>query len=124
MLLIEWIFSEHTDSQIGLLCDRSHSALTALNGPNSNTEKRGRVSLCPDHLAKSDVAKLVPGDHHLKAIRRIDAFLNPQLSARRVGEAQLQEVVLLEILEFGTNEKEFDYAASLVTLEPLCPVSV
>ena len=116
MLLIEWIFSEHTDSQIGFLCDRNLSALTALNGPNSNTEKRGRVSLCPDHLAKSDVAKLVSGDHHLKAIRRIDAFLNPQLSAWRVGEAHLQEVGLLQLLEFGTDRDKSARVSSVYGL--------
>ena len=38
----------------------------------------------------------------------------------QVGKVHLQEVVLLEILEFGANGKELDDAASLVTPEPLC----
>jgi Fusaric acid resistance protein-like len=35
----------------------------------------------------------------------------------QVGEAHLQEVILLQLLEFGANGKKFDYAASLVALD-------
>ena len=40
----------------------------------------------------------------------------------QVGEVHFQEVVLLEILEFGTDAQEFDAPASLVAPEPLCLV--
>lgn len=35
----------------------------------------------------------------------------------KVGEVHLQEVILLQLLEFGANGKEFDDAASLVALD-------
>jgi hypothetical protein len=38
----------------------------------------------------------------------------------KLGEVHFQEVSLLQLLEFGTDGKKFNAAASLVAPEPLC----